>query len=249
MTPAPNRTALITGASRGIGRAIAFELAAMGYGLTVGSRGDEDLARLAPQLQAAGAPRVVTVACDLADRSAPERLTTAHQRAFGSMSALILNAGVGTAGPVATVDVRRIDKTVEVNFVSPVLLVRAALPLLRAHAAGGDPRGSKIVALSSLTGVYSAPGLAVYGATKAALMSLAETVNVEESGNGVTGAAIAPGYVATDMSAWVTDQIPVEAMIPVEDVVAVTRALLELSRRSAVPRVAMTRSGTNGFSA
>ena len=69
-------------------------------------------------------------------------------------------------------------------------------------------RGARVIALASITGVYAEPGLAVYGASKAALISLMETLNAEESANGVMATAIAPAYVATDMSAWTADTIP-----------------------------------------
>jgi 3-oxoacyl-[acyl-carrier protein] reductase len=79
-------------------------------------------------------------------------------------------------------------------------LVQQSLPLLR-EAANHDSRtGAKVIGLASITGVYVEAGLGIYGATKAALLSLIETVNLEESGNGVTATAIAPAYVDTDMS-------------------------------------------------
>jgi 3-oxoacyl-[acyl-carrier protein] reductase len=127
--------------------------------------------------------------------------------------------------------------------------VQRSLPLLRAAAAADPERGAKVIALASITGVYAEPGLAVYGATKAALISFMETLNAEESAHGVTATAIAPGYVDTDMSAWVTDTIPAHAMIPVADVVAVADMLLSLSPRTAIPTIVMARSGTNGYRA
>ena len=95
--------------------------------------------------------------------------------------------------------------------------------------------------------MYAEPGLAVYGASKAALISLMETLNAEESANGVMATAIAPAYVATDMSAWTADIIPAETMIPVEDVVGVVLMLLEFGAVTSLPRVVLTRSGTSGF--
>jgi 3-oxoacyl-[acyl-carrier protein] reductase len=241
------RTALVTGASRGIGRGIALELARQGFGLTATSRRDEDLAALAAELTAAGAPQVVTCAADLGDRGAVASVVERHAEAYAGMNALVLSGGVGTGGSLETLHSSRVDKTIAVNLTSAITIVQTALPLLRAAAAADRKRGARVIALASITGVYAEPGLAVYGASKAALISLMETLNAEESANGVMATAIAPAYVATDMSAWTTDSIPAQTMIPVEDVVAVVRMLLAFGAVTSLPRVVLTRSGTSGF--
>jgi len=242
------RSALVTGASRGIGRGIALSLARQAYGLTITSRNAEDLADLEPLLRDAGAPVVVHQAADMSEPDAVPDLVRLHKDAFETMSALILNAGVGTAGEIAAYPRRRLAKTLDVNFVSPFVLVGAALPLLREWASHHET-GARVIALSSITGVYAEPGLAVYGASKAALLSMIDTLNCEESGHGITASAVAPAYVETDMSAWATDAVPPTKMIPVSDVVAVVDLLLGLSRNSAVTRVVMARSGTTGYQA
>jgi 3-oxoacyl-[acyl-carrier protein] reductase len=159
-----------------------------------------------------------------------------------------VNAGVGTAGPVAQFPMKRLTKSMRVNFVAPFTLIQASVPLLRRWAEQ-SANGAKVVALASITGVYPEPGLAAYGATKAALLSLVETVNREEISHGITASAVAPGYVDTDMSAWVTDTIPASEMIPVADVVAVVDMLVNLSRHSSIPRVVMARSASTGYEA
>jgi short-subunit dehydrogenase len=242
------KTALVTGASRGIGNGVARDLARQGYGLTVSSRSDADLDELAEALLAQGAPTVVRHAVDLADRDELPALVAAHRKAFGSMDALILAGGVGTAGAFETLSERRVDKTLAVNLTSTIALLQQALPLLR-EAAAASERGSRVVLFSSITGVYAEAGLAVYGASKAALVSLAASLNAEESGNGVMFTAIAPAYVATDMSAWTTDTVPAETMIPVEDIVTLVRALLKLGRRTSITDLVLSRSGANPYSA
>jgi NAD(P)-dependent dehydrogenase (short-subunit alcohol dehydrogenase family) len=165
------------------------------------------------------------------------------------MDALILSGGVGTGGPLESLPPHSVDKTIAVNLTSAITIVQTALPLLRAAAAADRKRGARVVALSSITGVHAEPGLAVYGASKAALISLMETLNAEESANGVMATAIAPAYVATDMSAWTADTIPAETMISVHDVVAVVRMLLEFGAVTSLTKVVLSRSGTSGFSA
>jgi short-subunit dehydrogenase len=243
------RSALVTGASRGIGRAIAVQLAECGFGLTVSSRDPDDLKELKESLLAAGSPQVEMVAADLADVPAVARLATAHGGVFGGMNALVLNAGVGSAGPIDTYPVKRIAKTFDVNFFAAVTLLQASLPWLRRAARLDPDRGTRVIALSSITGVYPEGNLAVYGASKAALISLIDTLTVEEAANGVLGTAIAPGYVNTDMAAWVTDTVPQQSMIPPEDVARVVAMLVSLGSQTVVPRLAMTRAAGNAYTA
>lgn len=243
------KSTLVTGATRGIGHGVALSLAERGYGLTITSRTADDLARVADELLAAGSPRVVARAADMADRAVLPDLVAAHGGEFGSMTALIVNAGVGTAGNVASFDMARFDKTIEVNLTSAMVLIQSAIPLLRKAAQDAPEHGAKIIGLSSITGAYAERGLAVYGASKAALLSLLETVNLEESRNGISATALAPAYVNTDMAAWVTDRIPAESMIPVSDVVRLVSALLELSSNTVISRLVLARSGTSGYCA
>jgi NAD(P)-dependent dehydrogenase (short-subunit alcohol dehydrogenase family) len=246
----PIRTALVTGASRGIGRGIALSLARQGFGLTITSRTRADLEALASDLEAAGAAQVVLHAADMADRDALPEVVALHAATYdATMSALVLNAGVGTAGAVADFPRRRLDKTLNVNLVSAFVLVQEALPLLRAGAAQDRVRGSSIVGVSSITGLYAEAGLAVYGASKAALISLLATVTLEEGDHGITATTLAPGYVETEMSAWATDRIPADSMIRVDDVVAVVDLLVNLGRNARIPTIVMTRRDSSGYEA
>jgi NAD(P)-dependent dehydrogenase (short-subunit alcohol dehydrogenase family) len=185
----------------------------------------------------------------MADADGIARLIGLHEDRFGILSALILNAGVGTAGAVADSSMHRFDKTVAVNLRAPLQLIQGALPMLRAGAKAAPARGAKVIALASITGVYAEAGLAVYGAAKAALISLIATLNAEESGNGITATTIAPGYVDTEMSSWIHDRIPSEDMLSVTDVVEMVDALLRLSSRAVVPNIVMSRAGTDGYHA
>jgi NAD(P)-dependent dehydrogenase (short-subunit alcohol dehydrogenase family) len=244
-----DQSALVTGASRGIGRAIARMLAQRGFGLTIAARDAAKLADVADELSQLGARGVVPCPGDLADEAYLDRLVAAHAGGFAAMDCLVLNAGVGTAGDLATFPVRRFDKTVAVNLRAPFLLVQHSLPLLRAAAEANPEHGARVVALSSITGVYAEAGLAAYGATKAALNSLVDTLNVEESGRGVLATAIAPAYVDTDMSAWVVERVPAVEMIRADDVSRLVEALVDLSGRAVVSRLVISRAGTSGVSA
>ena len=165
------------------------------------------------------------------------------------MSTLILNAGVGSFGAVDTYSMGRFDKTVEVNFRAPFVLLQSALPLLREAAREDSARGARVIVLASVTGVHAERGLAAYGATKAAVISLAEVLNIEEAVHGISATAIAPGFVQTDMSSWAEDRVPRSEMIPVSDVVDVVQMLTGLSSRTMVSKIVMTRSGSTGYEA
>lgn len=234
------RAALVTGASRGIGLGIARDLARNGWALTVTSRTEADLAAVADELRGLGSPRVTHLAGDLADPDALKALVATHAGAHRSLDALILNGGVGTAGALGEVSERRVRKTVDVNLVSAITLVQECLPHLRASAT--DERAARVVMLASIAGVHAAPGLAVYGATKAALVSLASSLSAEEGPGGVLATAVCPAFVDTDMTAWVHERIPPAQMIPVADVVAVVTTVLGLHRSTSIPEVVMARS-------
>ena len=242
-------SALVTGASKGIGLGIATRLATLGYGLTITARDSGTLDAVAEELRCAGSPDVLVLAGDMADEKFSTELVAAHGDRFGSMRALILNAGVGTSGRIADYPMKRFDKTLAVNLRTPLALLQASLPFLRLAADANPSGGAKVVALASIAGVYAESGLGVYGATKAALISMIEALNAEESGNGISGTAIAPGYVDTDMSAWTHDRITPESMIKVDDIVELVDGLLRLSARAVVPKIVMTRAGTDGYGA
>ena len=253
------RSALITGASRGIGRGIALALAAEGWRLTLVARDPVRLQTVADEIAAIGAaptagaasaahPALVnTLAVDLAEPGAPAAVLEAL--GDGDLDALILAAGVGSAAPLDGYPMRRFDKQFALNTRAPFELVSLALPRLRAGALRDPVRGTRVIALASIGGVYAEPSLTAYGASKAALLALCRGINAEESAHGVTATAIAPGYVDTDMSAWVHDVVPPEAMIPVSDVARTVTTLLDLSARTVINEIVMSRAGTPGYQA
>lgn len=234
--------ALVTGASRGIGLAIARALAEAGHDLTVSARGAERLAKEAAALSATGV-RVHPVAADMADPGDVARLAQAHADTYDRLDVLVLGAGVGFAAPIGNIAPKRLALQFAVNVHAPFALVQALLPLLRTTAAGRPSTGAKIIALASITGRHPEPNLAAYAATKAALISLCHSVNIEASAAGVSATAICPGYVDTDMAAYVRDQIPQDEMITVGDIAELALAVTRLSAHAVVPEIVVTRPG------
>jgi len=235
-------SALVTGASRGIGRAIAERLAAAGFALTLSGRHPGPLDEVARSLESVGAGTDV-VPADMASEQDVRRLAQRHAHRFGSLDLLVLCAGFGASGPIADYPMHRFDRQVAVNLRAPFLLVQECLPSLRHAAASHPQRGARIVAIASLTGVASEPGLAAYGVTKAALISLCQSINVEESAAGISATAISPGYVDTEMSSWVHDRIDPADMIEPGDIAELVTALTRLSARAVVPGIVVARRG------
>jgi 3-oxoacyl-[acyl-carrier protein] reductase len=244
-----DRTVLVTGASRGIGLGIATHLAGRGFALTITARDAGALDEVSRKLREAGAPEVLTVVSEASDADSVAAVVDAHADRFGVLSLLVLAAGVGSAGPVGDYPLARWDKQFAVNVRAAFVAVARALPLLRKAAKEDSERGARVIALSSIGGVYPEPGLAAYGASKAALISLCRSLNEEESAHGVSATAISPAYVDTDMSAWIHDEVSPDEMIPISDVVALVDALVHLSGRSVVPHLVVTRAGASGYRA
>ncbi|ANY24382.1 SDR family NAD(P)-dependent oxidoreductase [Gordonia terrae] len=236
-----SRTALVTGASRGIGLEIARRFASAGWDLTVSARTESTLAEATDSLRAESASEVSAVVADMASEEDVSRLAAAHRDRFGRLDALVLNAGMGSIGPFDEFPVRRLDKLLTVNVRSAYLLIQQLLPLLRATA--GDAGSSRVIAISSLTGTASEPLNSAYGASKAALTSLCETLNTEESLGGVSATALCPGYVATDMTAPLTGEVPADTMIDPVEIAELAVGLTRLGRSAVIPAIFISRPG------
>jgi NAD(P)-dependent dehydrogenase (short-subunit alcohol dehydrogenase family) len=223
------RTALVTGGSSGIGLAIARMLHEEGYALTLASRRAEKVEAAAAELGAAA------VAADVSDAHECALLVANHRDRYGRLDVLVNSAGVGIAGTVEDLPSKHFDLQVGVNLRGLFNVTQAAIPLLR------ESRGW-IVNLASIAGTLPTPGLATYGATKAAVISLTRSLNEELDAAGVRAVAICPGFVDTPMAVW--SGIPSDEMIRPEDCAEVVRMLLRLSPHARVPQVVIERAGS-----
>jgi short-subunit dehydrogenase len=222
------KSALVTGGSSGIGLALARMLREEGFELTLVARQPEKLAAAAAEVGAEA------VAANLALEEECVRAVAAHAGRWEGMDVLVNSAGIGVGGSFASQDTKRIDLQLDVNLRGALLVTREALPLLRMS-------GGLVVNLASIAGTIPTPGLAVYGATKAALISFTNSLNREEADAGVRATAICPAFVATRMTDWTG--IPAEEMIQLEDVVELVRTVLHLSPRARVPQIVIERVG------
>ena len=223
------RAALVTGGSSGIGLAIARMLREEGFGLTLVSRQAEKVEAAAAELGAEA------VAANLGDEAECARAVAAHRERFGRLDMLVNSAGVGIGGRVEDLPAKHFDLQIGVNLRGLFLVTQAAIPLLR------ESHGW-IVNLASIAGTLPTPGLATYGATKAAVISLTRSLNEELDGDGVRAIAICPGFVDTPMAVW-SGVEPAEMIRP-EDCAEIVRMCLRLSPHARVPQAVIERVGS-----
>jgi NAD(P)-dependent dehydrogenase (short-subunit alcohol dehydrogenase family) len=236
----PARAALVTGASSGIGLAIARVLGEEGHGLTVAARRPDKLAAAAEELRGAGFD-VHEVAGNMADEETIKGVVAAHEERFGRLDVLVNNAGVGVGAPAAEHQTKRIDLQLSVNLRAIVLFYRESLPLLR--AAGTEHRNALVVNTSSISGKSGQPWLSVYSATKAGVIGYTQAMNKELAGDGIKSVALAPGFVETPMTEFVREHVPAEDMIRVEDVAEAVRFVLRTSPNCVIPEIVFQRPG------
>jgi NAD(P)-dependent dehydrogenase (short-subunit alcohol dehydrogenase family) len=188
------RTALVTGASRGIGRAIATRFAEEGADVAIVSRTPATLAEVVEQITAAGR-RAIPIAVDVTEPDAAERIIDEAVSALGGIDILVNNAGGNSfMAPLQTMRLSGWDKGINLNLTSAVRLIHASLPHLIASDHGS------LVNVASVAGLRGAPYMAHYGAAKAALISLTQSLAVELAGEGVRVNALVPGWIDTDLT-------------------------------------------------
>jgi 3-oxoacyl-[acyl-carrier protein] reductase len=191
MTISTNRVAIVTGASRGIGAAIARRLASDGLTVIVNYAGSANAAaRLVDEIEKAGG-RAISSQADVSDPQAMKRMFDSAEAAYGGVDVLVNNAGIMKLAPVAQFDDAAFDQTIAINLKGTFNGLREAAKRLR--------NGGRIVNFSSsVVGLYQ-PTYGVYAATKAAVEALTHILAKELGSRGITVNAVAPGPVATEL--------------------------------------------------
>ena len=236
----PDRAALITGASSGIGLAIARVLGQDGYGITVSARRPEKLEEAAKQLEGEGI-EVSSVPANMAKVEDIENLVKQHKDRFGRLDVLVNNAGVGIGGSIEGYETKKLDMQLDVNLRSVYLTTRDCIPMLK--EAGAEHGKALVVNTASIAGKAGQPWLAAYSATKAGVVGLSQAMHGELGKEGVQVTAFCPGFVATPMTDWVEGQVPKEEMIQPEDIAEAVRFLLRTSANCVVPEIQFIRPG------
>lgn len=187
------KIAVVTGGSRGIGRAIATALAREGAALTVSARDHVLLEKIAAELESSGA-QVLTVKTDVTQASGVEQMIEACLERFGQIDILINNAGITRDNLLLRMKDDEWETVVSTNLKGVFHCTRAVLrPMIK-------QRGGRIINLSSVVGIMGNPGQANYAAAKAGIIGLTKATAREVASRGITVNAIAPGFIETDMT-------------------------------------------------
>lgn len=197
------RSALVTGSNRGIGRAVAEELARSGFDVCVNcssERGLVDAQAFADELAATYDVRAIAIAANVAVASEADALVEAVQEAFGRIDVLVNNAGITRDGLLARMKEEDFDAVIDVNLKGTFNCCKAAAQRMMKQHYG------RIVNLSSVVGVAGNAGQANYAASKAGVIGLTKSIARELAARNITANAVAPGFIATDMTDALSDK-------------------------------------------
>jgi 3-oxoacyl-[acyl-carrier protein] reductase len=226
-----DQVAIITGASRGIGRSIALAMAEKGAKLVLSARSEDALLKLVAEIKAAGGEAVAVVA-DVAKSEDADKLVAAAKESFGQVDILVNNAGITRDGLLLRMKDEDWDAVLDTNLKGAFLCTRAASKLM------SKQRYGRIINISSVVGEMGNPGQANYSASKAGMIGLTKSNAKELARRNVTVNAITPGYIVTDMTDDLDDkakeelnsQIPLGRLGEADDVV---HAVLFLASKGA----------------
>ncbi|MET0986040.1 MAG: SDR family NAD(P)-dependent oxidoreductase [Steroidobacteraceae bacterium] len=191
------RTALVTGASSGLGARFASVLAASGANVVLAARRVDKLQQLREEIERAGG-RAFAVEMDVGDERSTRQAYDAAEKAFGTVDTIIANAGMNVEGPIIDLPVAELDALLAVNVRGVILTVREGAR--RLFAAPAERKHGRIVIMSSLTASTVSPGLALYSASKAAVAQLGRVLAREWVNRGVNVNVLCPGYIETDLN-------------------------------------------------
>jgi NAD(P)-dependent dehydrogenase (short-subunit alcohol dehydrogenase family) len=235
-----DRAAIVTGASSGIGLAIAHMLGEEGYGLTVAARRPDKLEGAVAGLVEKGYD-VQHIAGNLGDEDTIAGVVRSHEERFGRLDVLVNNAGVGMGETIDQLSTKKIDIQLATNLRSIFLFYRESMPMLR--RAGEEHRNALVVNTASISGIRGEGWLSVYSATKHGVVGFTQAMNKELGSAGIKNTALCPGFVDTPMTDFVKEHVPAETMIQPTDISESVRYLLRTSPGCVVPEIRFEQPG------
>jgi NAD(P)-dependent dehydrogenase (short-subunit alcohol dehydrogenase family) len=234
------RAAIVTGASSGIGLAIARVLGQEGYGLTVAARRPDKLDTAAKGLIDEGFD-IQAVAANVSNEEEIKNVVAAHTQRYGRLDVLVNNAGVGVGAPVGDIQTKHLDMQLSINLRSIVIFYRECIPMLR--KAGAEHKNALVVNTSSISGKRGEAWLSIYSATKHGVVGWTEAMNKELGAQGIKSTALCPAFVDTPMTDFAKEHVPAEDMIRPEDIAESVRFLIKVSPACVVPEIMFVRPG------
>lgn len=189
-----NKTALITGGGRGIGRAVAFAFAREGARVAIAARTVQQVEQVAAEIHAEFGSEALAVVCDVSDVESVRRAYAAVVERFGGVDILVNNAGIAESAPLVKTGDELWQRIIAVNLTGTFFCTRAALPLMIERGWG------RVINVASIAGKTGAPYIAAYTASKHGVLGLTRSVALEVAMKGITVNAICPGYVETEMA-------------------------------------------------
>ncbi len=234
------KTAIVTGASSGIGRCIALELARLNYALVVTGRNEEHLLSLKEQIEKKGA-RCEIILADLLKENVAGQIVQESMEYYGQIDVLVNNAGVAHAAPISETDTEVWDRIFSINARAPFLLCKEAIPFLKRS------KNPIIINIGSVVGFKGYPGQAAYGASKHALAGFTKVLAKEVQQDGIQVHLISPGGVNTDMATTMRPDIDKENLILPEEIAELVGFLVSRKGKGTIDHFYVRRKNGSAF--
>ena len=234
------KTAIVTGASNGIGKVIAFRLASLGYSLVIVGRNEKQLAELKVEIEKTGAS-CLFLAVDLSNENSPELIIQETISHFGQLDLLINNAGTAHSSNIAETDTATWNKLFHVNARAPFFLCKAAVPHLK------KSENPIIINIGSVVGFKGYEGQAAYSSSKHALAGFTKVLAKEVQDDGIQVHLISPGGVNTEMVQEMRPDINTDELIQPEEIAELIEFLVTRKGRGTIDHFYLRRKSGRAF--
>lgn len=234
------KTAIITGASKGIGKAIALKLASLNYATVIVGRSEKHLAAIKETIEDMGSPCLI-LAVDLSEEETPEIIVRETLTRFGRIDLLVNNAGLAQSAQISETDIDTWNKIFMVNARAPFFLSKAAIPFLK------KSENPIIINVSSVVGFKGYAGQAAYASSKHALTGFTKVLAKEVQGDGIKVHLISPGGVNTEMVQEMRPDIDPEQLIQPEEIAELVEFLVTRKGKGIIDQFYMRRQSGLAF--